>query len=87
MPWFIQPTQSWLPDVYSCYCAVLETARPLDVLIMPGLAFDARGGRLGRGGGYYDHFASRCFAHAQQHNRPSPLLGGSAAKLEAPCCL
>lgn len=24
---------------------------PLDVLLMPGLAFDTSGGRLGRGGG------------------------------------
>ncbi len=31
----------------------------LDVLLIPGLAFDARGNRLGRGKGYYDKFLRR----------------------------
>lgn len=49
-------------------------ATGLDVLIVPGAAFDAGGGRLGRGGGYYDSFA----AAARAAHPPGPLLVGVA---------
>ena len=36
-------------------------AEKIDCVIVPGIAFDVKGHRLGKGGGYYDKFLSRAF--------------------------
>lgn len=42
----------------------------IDAVIVPGVAFDQRGNRLGHGVGYYDRFFGRC---AQQSHHPYRL--------------
>jgi 5-formyltetrahydrofolate cyclo-ligase len=59
-------------DIPEPAAGALLDGRQFDLVLMPLVAFDAYGNRLGMGGGYYD----RTFAHLHQlqHRRPR-LLG------------
>lgn len=69
---------------------ILETKDELELVVMPGLAFDEQGRRLGRGGGYYDKFIAQCKEKAEIEDwlRP-PLLVALAFRAqifpEVPC--
>lgn len=78
------PSQDLVPG----YCQIpepdaqrLPLVRPaeIEVIILPGSAFDLNGGRLGYGGGYYDRFISQ--------EAPTALRIGLAFELQVTASL
>eukprot|EP00545_Synedropsis_sp_CCMP1620_P008295 CAMPEP_0119013156 /NCGR_PEP_ID=MMETSP1176-20130426/8042_1 /TAXON_ID=265551 /ORGANISM="Synedropsis recta cf, Strain CCMP1620" /LENGTH=206 /DNA_ID=CAMNT_0006966215 /DNA_START=154 /DNA_END=770 /DNA_ORIENTATION=+ len=54
------PKNKWqIPEPPADLERVVVQPGELDLLIVPGLAFDSKGGRLGQGKGYYDRFIAK----------------------------
>jgi 5-formyltetrahydrofolate cyclo-ligase len=68
----LQPNRFGIPEP-QCDPADLLAPTALDLVLVPAIAFDRRGNRLGSGGGFYD----RTFAFLKALARPAqPLLVG-----------
>ncbi|KAF9082906.1 hypothetical protein BGX23_011961 [Mortierella sp. AD031] len=78
------PKNNWnIPEPTQDYPRenILETSHGLDLIVMPGLAFDRTGTRLGHGRGYYDHYLIKVNDYNKRVGRP-PVATAALALTE-----
>ncbi|MBF0124113.1 MAG: 5-formyltetrahydrofolate cyclo-ligase [Magnetococcales bacterium] len=68
------PEPACVTETISCQ----EIVTKIDLLLLPVVAFDLQGGRLGYGGGYYD----RCLAGITHRHTGKPYLVGLAYQFQ-----
>jgi 5-formyltetrahydrofolate cyclo-ligase len=76
----VEALSNWIPGKWGVQepdllqTSLMDRTQPLDVVLVPGIAFNDIGGRLGYGGGYYD----RLYAEEQAKGNTETLWIGFA---------
>ncbi|WP_052476125.1 5-formyltetrahydrofolate cyclo-ligase [Cohnella kolymensis] len=69
----VEALYSWIPGKWGVpepdprQTALWEDTQPIDIVLVPGLAFSKNGGRLGYGGGHYDRLYEAMTASGKQN--------------------